>query len=188
MNFSRDLDPSIPRMEGPILPPQMTACVLKVNGRPLSTKGAEAITGREGAKGPNNYTTPAHRHSAPPGVDFIFSLRSCMWIAHSTHPMDVEFGHVIFKLIWCTPCRYRRFTLHCMHFCRLSDTHFSLPWRHQVPRKNCSFILLPGWQSTHSHQHIWDCLQDWGPEVFAIVVNAAKLNHTNLSSSITSIS
>jgi len=99
MNFSRDLDPSIPRMEGPILPPQMTACVLKVNGRPLSTKGAEAITGREGAKGPNNYTTPAHRHSAPPGVDFIFSLRSCMWIAHSTHPMDVEFGHVIFKLI-----------------------------------------------------------------------------------------
>lgn len=74
MNFSRDLDPSIPRMEGLILPPQMTASVLKVNGSPPSSKEQKLLRAEKEQKGPNNYTTPAHRHSAPPGVDFLYFL------------------------------------------------------------------------------------------------------------------
>lgn len=78
MNFSRDLDPSIPRTEGLILPPQMTAFVLKVNGSPPNSKEAKAIKGREGARGPNNDTTPAHRHSAPPGwIFYVLSIPTC---------------------------------------------------------------------------------------------------------------
>lgn len=52
MNFSRDLDPSIPRMEGLILPPQMTASVLKVRGSPPSSKELKLLRAEKEQKDP----------------------------------------------------------------------------------------------------------------------------------------
>lgn len=175
----------------------MTASVLKVNRSPLTSKEAKAIKGREGARGPNNYTTPAHRYSAPPGwILYVLSIPICRlhialtpWMLSlvmsfsswsDAHPVGTEDLSPIA----------------CISAGSLLLTSLCHEDRRSPGRTAPSSFFLDGSQPTVTNiweiyvccYRLWDCLQDWGPGAFAIVANAAKLNHTNLSSSSASIS
>ena len=197
MNYSRDLDPSIPRTEGLILPPQMTASVLKVNRSPLSSKEAKAIKGREGARGPNNYITPAHRYSVPPGwIFFVLSIPICgLHIALTPWMLNL----VTLFSSWSDAHHVGSEDLSpiaCISAGSLLLTSLCHEDRRSPGRTAPSSFFLDGsqptvtniWEISMCCYRLWDCIQDWGPGVFAIVANAAKPNHTNLSSFITPIS
>lgn len=167
----------------------MTASVLKVNGSPPSSKEQKLLRAEKEQKDPTITPLSSQTFCSSWGGFYIFS--AFLYVDCTQHPpIDVEFGHVIFKLILMHTCRYRRFKFQtaCISAGSLPLTSLCHEDTRSPGRIAPSSFFLDGswptvtsiWEINVCCYRLWDCLQDWGPGVFAIVVNVAKLNHTNL--------